>query len=276
MSEANGTSSMSETERRAGDLVEEYLDELYTKLRGSPRQGRWLLAEAEDHLRQGVDEGLAGGLTREEAQQHAVSSFGSVRAVVRAHDIRLRRVPGAAVLADLVMSGWKLGSAGLLAVGASGLVAAAMNVIFGRSFVAAVAPGTRLPAASCRYWLSNWPSAHSCAQAYMLESSSDAVSLRVAAGLLGLLLLGGYGLARRRGWSPGVLPDGFASTIAVSLFGVAGLGLAWLAVMHGGGLVAVGGITGPGWYLSGAVVALAMAVGYGLKLHRSLLRHARR
>ena len=164
------------------DLVEEYLDELYSQLRGSPRQARRLLAEAEDHLRQGVDEGLAGGLTLEEAQQHAVSSFGSVRAVVRAHDTRLRRVPGAAVLADLVMSGWKLGSIGLLAVGASGLVVAAMNVLFGRSFVAAAAPGLHLPAASCRYWLSNWPSAHSCTQAFLMESSSDAVSLRVLPG----------------------------------------------------------------------------------------------
>ncbi len=199
------------------DLVEEYLDELYSKLRGSPRQARRLLAEAEDHLRQGVDEGLAGGLTLEEAQQHAVSSFGSVRAVVRAHDTRLRRVPGAAVLADLVMSGWKLGSVGLLAVGASGLVVAAMNVLFGRSFVAAAAPGLHLPAASCRYWLSNWPSAHSCTQAFLMESSSDAVSLRVAAGLLGLVLLGGYYLARRRGWSPGVLPDGFTPTVAVTV-----------------------------------------------------------
>jgi hypothetical protein len=258
------------------DLVEQYLDELYTKLRGSPRQGRRLLAEAEDHLRQGVDEGLAGGLTLLDAQEHAVSSFGSVRAVVRAHDSRLRRVPGAAVVADVVMAAWKLGSVGLLAIGASGLVVAAMNVLFGRSFVAAVSPGIRLPAASCRYWLSNWPSAHSCAQAYMMESSSDAVSLRVAAGLLGLLLLGGYSLAKRRGWSPGVLPDGFTPTIAVTVFGMAGLGLAGLAAVDGGGLVAVRGITGPGWYLSGAIVALAMAAGYGLNLQRTLLRHARR
>jgi hypothetical protein len=258
------------------DLVEEYLDELYSKLRGSPRQGRRLLAEAEDHLRQGVDEGLAGGLTLQEAQEHAVSSFGSVRAVVRAHDSRLRRVPGAAVLADVLMAAWKLGSAGLLAVGASGLVVAAMNVLFGPSFVAALSPGIRLPAASCRYWLSNWPSAHSCAQAYTMEASSDAVSLRVAAGLLGLLLLGGYCLAQRRGWSPGVLPDGFIPTIAVTVFGTAALGLAWPAAFSRGGLVTVSGITGPGWYLSGAIVALAMAAGYGVKLQRTLLRHAGR
>jgi hypothetical protein len=73
-----------------------------------------------------------------------------------------------------------------------------------------------------------------------------------------------------------VLPDAFTPTIAVTLFGTAGLGLAWLAAMNGGGLVAVRGITGPGWYLSGAIVALAVAAGYGLKLQRTLLRHAHR
>ena len=180
------------------------------------------------------------------------------------------------MLADLVMSGWKLGSIGLLAVGASGLVVAAMNVLFGRSFVAAAAPGLHLPAASCRYWLSNWPSAHSCTQAFLMESSSDAVSLRVAAGLLGLVLLGGYYLARRRGWSPGVLPDGFTPTIAVTVVrhGRPGPGLAGRDERRRPGRVR--GITGPGFYLSGAIVALAMAAGYGLKLQRTLLRHARR
>jgi hypothetical protein len=55
-----------------------------------------------------------------------------------------------------------------------------------------------------------------------------------------------------------------------------GLGLAGLAAMNGGGLVTVRGITGPGWYLSGAIAALAMAAGYGVKLQRTLVRHARR
>ena len=173
-----------------GDLVENYLDQLYVGLRGSPRQGRRILAEAEDHLREGVADGVAAGLTEREAQEQAISSFGSVRAVVRAHDRRLRTVPGLAVLADVAMSGWRLGSIGLLAVGASGLVAAVMNLAFGRSFVGS-ASGAALPLAACRHWLSNWPGAHSCAQAYLLESSSDAVSLRVFTGLIGLTLLGG-------------------------------------------------------------------------------------
>ena len=73
------------------DVVEEYLDQLYSRLRCAPRDARRILAEAEDHLRESVAEGLAAGMTESEAQQHAVSVFGSVRAVVRAHDARRRR-----------------------------------------------------------------------------------------------------------------------------------------------------------------------------------------
>ncbi len=102
-----------------GDLIEEYLDQLYTGLRGSPRRGRRILAEADDHLRQGVAEGMAAGLTEREAQEAAISSFGSVRAVVRAHAGR-GSVPGVAVVVDVAMSAWKLGSIGLLAVGPAG------------------------------------------------------------------------------------------------------------------------------------------------------------
>jgi len=254
------------------DPVESYLDQLYVGLRGSPRQGRRILAEAEDHLREGIAAGLAAGLTEREAQEQAISSFGSVRAVVRAHDRRLRQVPGLAVLADVAMSAWRLGSLGLLAVGASGLVAAVMNSVFGRVFVGS-ARGSALPLVGCRHWLSNWPGAHSCAQAYTLESSSDAVSLRVFAGLVGLILLGGYYLARRRGWTRGVLPDGFAPTVAMSLFGAAGLGLLVLSVHHASVL---GLPAGQGFYLSGAVVALAMAAAFAVQVQRTLLRHARR
>jgi hypothetical protein len=254
-----------------GDPVEDYLDQLYVGLRGSPRQGRRILAEAEDHLREGVADGLAAGLTEREAQEQAISSFGSVRAVVRAHDRRLRQVPGLAVLIDVAMSAWRLGSIGLLAVGASGLVAAAMNAVFGRPFVGS-GSGAALPAAACRHWLSNWPGAHSCAQAYLLESSADAVSLRVFAGFIGLILLGGYYLARRSGWWRGVLPDAFAPTVAMSLFGAAGLGLLALSINHASVL---GLPAGPGFYLSGALVALALAAVFGGQVQHTLLRHAR-
>ena len=114
-----------------GGPVEQYLDDLYARLRCAPRDARRILAEAEDHLREAVTDGLAAGLTRTEAEEQAVSGFGSVRAVVRAHDRAAGRLPGRAVLFDLTLAGLKLGGIGALAVAASGLVALAMNLLFG-------------------------------------------------------------------------------------------------------------------------------------------------
>ena len=253
-----------------GDPVEEYLDLLYTRLRTSPRRARRVLAEAEDHLREAVADGLSAGMTEREAQDAAISSFGSVRAVVRAHDARLRRFPALAVLGDLAMSAWTLAGVGLLAIGVSGLVAEVMNAAFGPRFVGAIPGGARITAAACRSWLADNPGAHNCAQAAILETSGDAVRLRLLAGLAGLVLLAAYRPARRR-WSDAVLPDGFVATVAVSLFGLAGLGLAWLAANQG----VVGVSSGPGFYLSGAVASLGVAAVYVPALRRTLLGHAR-
>jgi hypothetical protein len=69
--------------------IEQYLGELRARLRG--RDADLILAEAEDHLREDVAAGRAAGLTATEAQHAAISSFGSIRAVVRAHQPRWRR-----------------------------------------------------------------------------------------------------------------------------------------------------------------------------------------
>lgn len=253
-----------------GDPIEEYLDLLYSRLRTSPRQARRVLAEAEDHLREAVADGLSAGMTEREAREAAISSFGSVRAVVRAHDARLRRFPDLAVLSDLVMSAWMLAGVGLLAIGVSGLLAEAMNAAFGPRFVGAIPSAARFTSATCRSWLADNPSAHTCTQAAILETSGEAVRLRLLAGIAGLVLLAAYHLARRY-WSDAALPDGFVPTVAVSLFGLAGLGLAWLATSRG-----VAGVSaGPGFYLSGAIVSLAVAAVYVPALRRTLLRYAR-
>ena len=68
-----------------------------------------------------------------------------------------------------------------------------------------------------------------------------------------------------------MLPDGFVCTVAVSLFGLAGLGLAWLAVSHG----VVGVAAGPGFDLSGAITSLGAAAAFVPSLRRTLLQHAR-
>lgn len=247
------------------DPIGQYLTQLRTRLRVPRHEAELILAEAEDHLRETAATGLAAGMTGREAQEAAISSFGSVQAVVRAHEVSRTRT--AAVL-DLVMAAWKLGALGLLTIGASGLVVAFMNAVFGRAFVGAAPSGTTFDAGACRYWLSIWPGAHSCAQAAMLESSSDAVSLRVGAGMAGLVALAGYLLARRylrrRGLGREVLAVRFFPPLAMGCFAVITVALT-LATVFGSGLIGPGG---RGFYLSGAIAALAMTLGYGARMRR--------
>lgn len=253
------------------DPIEDYLDQLFRRLRTTPGDGRRILAEAEDHLRQAVADGMAAGMTEREAQEEAISSFGSVRAVVRAHDTRFGRFPIPVVVRDLVLSGWLLGAFGLVAVGASGLVAAVMNTVLGRQFVGGIATAARLRAADCQHWLAVQPTAHTCVQAATLENSADAVSLRLLAGVAGLILLAGYHLARR-GRLHSSLPDGFVPVVAASVFGITGIGLAWVSAQDS----TIGLIPGPGFYLSGAIVCLAATMACVPPLRRTLLRHAHR
>jgi hypothetical protein len=256
----------------SGDPVEDYLDQLYAGLRTTPREARRIIAEAEDHLREATAAGVEAGLSEHEAQEAAISSFGSVSAVVRAH---ARRIPPLAVFGELVMAAWKLASITVLAVAGSGLVALVMNQLIGRQFVGgnpSAAGG--FPLGTCHYWMSIWH-AQSCAQAATLETSSDAVSLRLLALIPGLVLLEGYLLARRyqrkRGWRADLLPDGFVPTVAACVFGGLTAGLAFLATLAPPGATQTGG---PGSFLSAAIVTLLITIGFVPALRRSLLRHA--
>ena len=249
------------------DLIGAYLGELRTRLRAPDAE--LVLAEAEDHLRSSAAAGLAIGMSEREAQEAAISAFGPVRAVVRAHGLRKGYVA-----ADLVLTALKLGWTGMFAVAASGFAALAMNRLVGRSFVGGAPAGTRFAPAQCQYWLSIWHGAHSCGQAAMLESSSDAVSLRVlGGGAAGLALLGAYVLASlywRRG-GVRVLPRALFPLAAAAAFTAGALVLV-VCTFTGGPL---GVPAGPGAYLSGAMVAAAAAAGYAARA-RHLLRPARR
>jgi hypothetical protein len=255
------------------DLVEDYLDQLYAGLRTTPRQARRIIAEAEDHLREATAAGIEAGLSDQEAQEAAISSFGSVRAVVRAH---ARRVPPLAVLGELAMAAWQLTSIAVLAVAGSGLVAFVMNELLGPQFVGGEpAIASRIGLGPCEYWMGIWTHAQNCSQAAMLETSSDAVSLRLLALIPGLVLLEGYLLARRyqrkRGWRADLLPDAFVPTVAACLFGGLTAGLAFLALAFPMPVTPNGG---PGLYLSAAIATLLITIGFVPALRRALLRHA--
>jgi hypothetical protein len=266
------------------DLIEEYLSDLRCRLELAPDEAALVAAEAEDHLRETEACGLAAGMTEHEAQLAAISAFGSVTAVVRAHASRLSgltrgRTP-TAILGDLILAGWKLAGIGLIAVGVSGLVVLLMNLAFGRAFTGQAPSGVSFRRAACAYWMSLWPGAHTCATAHMLEASSDAVTLRAGAGLMGAAVLMAYGIVRyvqrRRGRGPVVVLAGYFPLLATSAFGVGALALA-LAQLTGFTVT-----QGPGSYLSGALVAAAVAAWYGSKarpairyLMRGWARYAR-
>jgi hypothetical protein len=258
----------------ARDPIEEYLGELRAGLELAPAQAELVVAEAEDHLRETVDCGLATGMTEREAQLAAISAFGSVKAVVYAHASRpdgfTRGRTPAAILGDLILAGWRLAGTGLIAVGISGLVVGLMNLLFGRAFTGQAPAGVSFGKADCAYWMSVWPGAHSCGVAHMLEASSDAIVLRAGAGVLGAVLLGSYGIVRyvgrRRGRGPVVVLGGYFPLLAAGVFSAGALGLA-LAQLTGFAVK-----QGPGTFLSGALVAAAAAAWYGRKARPAIQR----
>jgi len=154
------------------DLIAGYLEELCAGLRVPAAEAELIAAEAEDHLRETAAAGLTAGMTEREAQEAAISSFGPVRAVVRAHHRRTVTVAAAA------MAAWKLTALLATTVGAGGV---AGMVIF--AYLVRSAPGGGM-----------WQN---------VPSPPLAVYAAIAAG--GLILLATRRLARRGTQSPGLL-----------------------------------------------------------------------
>lgn len=211
-------------------LVDEYLSQLRASLRTGPAETSRILAEAEDHLREFVAAGLRTGMTEAEAQEAAASAFGSVRAVVRAHQTRRART--IAVLGGCAMTSWKLAGLSLLAFGVSDLALLAV--------VRVTHPGLRL------------------APGVGAVSLADPVLRGIAVGMAGLLLLAGCRLARRfrrRGTVPApVRPAGFFPLAAAIFFGAGAIAqiLLMISGAHVGGLP--------------VLATLALAIGYGVRM----------
>jgi hypothetical protein len=172
----------------------------------------------------------------------------------------------AALARQLVASGLLLGAIGGIAVGISGVVSAVMEAIGGSTFIVNISSSTHLAPSDCARWLSQDPSAHSCYQAALSDWSFEVVGYRLFVGVLGLLALAAFFLLRRRRHF-GTLPASVVDTIAVTLFGLAGLwtlglGVDWLAQGH----------NGVGQWLSAAPVSLALAGYFGFRLVGDLRR----
>ena len=254
------------------DIIESYLDDLLANLVGEASAVRRMLTETEAHLYADLDAGVGHGLARDDAARAAIVHFGPAERV--AHQWSAGAPPrplpplpkmlrnGATQVAPLV-------SVGLLAIGVSGLVARAMTALWGLRFMFADPPGTTYSASSCSHWMSLHPHAATCTSAYLAESMSDGLDARYAAGLLGLTVLAVLVVRRRRRHLPLIsLPSQVTALVAGGIFCAAAVALSALAtdairVAHG---------NGAGQWLSAAIVALLVAVSYGLAYLRSAHR----
>jgi hypothetical protein len=252
------------------DAVQRYLDDLFTSLRGRPRACRRLLAETEAHLLDALDAGVAEGLSHDDAAERAVAQFGPPTTLIGAGLPVTAAVTR--MLRPLLLAGAGLAAAGMLAVGASGVIAGLFRATLGDRFVSGDLPGVSYTAARCADFFEYAPSARTCLDAAASHHADEVVINRVAIGVLGLIALAAYLMMRRR-WggivrADGSLPAGFAPGIGTALFGLAA---AVLSLASFSALL-VGRIDGGGQYLSAALVATAAAVASAVCWLRAVVR----
>lgn len=255
----------------SGDRIEGYLDQLLLELRGRATDVRRVLAETEEHLRDATADGVAAGLSPDDAEAQAIARFGSPRAVARRFAPPRLRVPRPA-LAEMASALVLLLAVGLLAIGASGLLSVAFRATLGDRFVAADLPGVTYTAARCRDFEEYHPEQPTCDRAAAAHHADEVESYRMAAGLLGAIVLAGWWLVRRRQRrrdeaSVAWMPEEMVPLVGLIVFGGAALGL---GVQAANALALDAGNGGAGQWLSAAVVSSIVALAFGREVLRAL------
>jgi hypothetical protein len=214
----------------AAGPVEEYLDRMFDLLAGSGGTGRRALAEVEAHLTEAVDAELTGGADRAEAEQRAVARFGPARTVASGL-LAAGRAGIGSMLRRVLAACWLVGGVGLVVVGLTAAPVWAVGRLFGRDLVAPDAPGVHYTAARCAELFEYFPHADSCRAASISHHFTEEIRNRVAAGVLGVVVLAGFWLVRRagRGWLArfGGLtelpPAAVLAAVGATAFGVAAI-----------------------------------------------------
>jgi hypothetical protein len=253
---------------QSGDsLIERYLDELVGRLRGPGAALRRAVEEIEVHLHESVAEGMGRGLSEPEAERAAVERFGSPRLVARRFASEAAAFPSVPAFLQLAITLSLLAGIGLAAIGVSGVLAGGMGRALGKSFVSGDPPGVTYTAARCRDFLEYHPRP-TCEQAATAHHFDEIVLYREAAGVLGLMVLGGYFIVRRRRdlTTPPLLPRGIVPIVGTTMFG----GATVLLLGDSMGRLAFGQTSGPGGNLSGGMVSLVVLAGFAWSLRRYL------
>jgi hypothetical protein len=238
-----------------GGPVERYLDELFDRLAGCGAAGRRSLAEAEDHLRAASASAIEAGLSPEAAEQSAADRFGSPASI--GAELRTTYRDGRRTLRQLFVGAWWIGLIGLLAVGVSGLLSELSGRLFGPGFVAGDAPGVTYTPARCAQYQALFSHPMTCRAAATADHWGEVVDARVAMGVLGLLVLGAWLLARRifaqTSWRPQVV---LVALVTTALFGLAAVVLLGPALMK----LAFGMRDGLGASIADGTVAATVAL----------------
>jgi hypothetical protein len=235
------------------EYLEEYLDRTFTLLAGSGAAGRRAYHEIEAHLREAVEEERAAGHDPAAAEARAIARFGSAEQVTRGM-LAASAEGTKAVLARMVGAGWLLGWVGLLCVGVSGLLAAGVGAIWGKDYVSPDQPGATYSGERCRDLFEYFPHAGSCRAASVEHHYWEVVQSRIAAGVMGLLVLGVWVLARRSQrwrWVTVLPPAGMVAAAGATLFGVAAV------LLTGVGVATLGT---PTWTGAGTTIVSGLAV----------------
>jgi hypothetical protein len=244
---------------------DELLDRLFDRLAGTGSAGRRALAEAEDHLEDAVADGLARGMDPAAAEASAVARFGSAEQVAAA--VRAAHRPDVALLRQVFLGLWLAGVVVGLAAGVSGVIAEVLGRLGSPEFVAGDRNGVTYTAARCAEYLHLAPGAHSCAQAAAIDHWGELALGREGAGVLGVLGLLAWLLARRAA---------LRATPPVPVV------TAVLSVAFGAGAVLLGGpataeavfssTTGTGMGLADGAVCAVAALGCALATARRVAR----
>jgi hypothetical protein len=157
----------------------------------------------------------------------------------------------------------RLAGIGLVAIGLSGILALAGGRLFGKAFVSGDPPDLTYTADRCADFLEYFPHAATCAAAATAHHFDEVVSYRIAAGLLGMVILGldRFLVPSSLHERAARVPPEIVETAGATAFGLAAAALLALGLSQ-----LVFSTNGAGAYLSGGLVAAPFAAFYVLRL----------